>query len=99
MNKVKKKYYENLDLHNVTDTERVWKTVKPVFGSKIKTCNTISLIKKTTVIISQKVLAKTFCEFYVNIVSNLGIDVYIVVKLLHLIKFFEINHQKVQTSP
>ena len=76
MNKAKKEYYGNLDLHNVTDTKMVWKTVKPVFGNKVKICNTISLIKKTTVISSQKALAKTFYEFYVNIVSNLGIDIY-----------------------
>ena len=31
LKKTKKEYYENLDLHNVTDTKRFWKTVKPVF--------------------------------------------------------------------
>ena len=49
LKKAKKEYYKNLDLH-VTDTKRSWKTVKLVFRSKIKTCYTISLIKKSTVI-------------------------------------------------
>ena len=33
-----------------------WKTVKPVFGNKVKICNTITLIEKSTVITSEKVL-------------------------------------------
>ena len=53
------------------------KTVKTVFGNKVnKICNTISLIEKFTVITSEKALAKTFYEFFVNIVPNLGIDAY-----------------------
>ena len=51
--RLKKKYYKNLDLHDVTDTKRFWKTVKPVFRNKVnKICNTISLIEKFTVITS-----------------------------------------------
>ena len=56
-------------LHNVTDTKRFWKTVKPVFGNKVKTCNTSSLIEKSTVITSEKALAETFNEFLVSIVQ------------------------------
>ena len=76
LKKAKKEYYENLDLQNVTDTKRFWKTVKPVFGNKAETCNTVSLIEKSTVIKSEKALAKTFYEFFVNIVPNLDIDAY-----------------------
>ena len=54
LKKAKKEYYKNLDLHNVTDTKKVWKTV---FGNKVKICNTISLIKKSIVISSEKALA------------------------------------------
>ena len=75
LKKVKKEYYENLDLQNVTDTKRFWKTVKPVFGNKVKTCNTISLIEKSAVVTSGKALAKTFNEFF-NIVRKLDIDAY-----------------------
>ena len=74
--KATKKYYENLDLQNVTDTIRFWKTVKPIFGNKLKTCNTISLIEKSIVITSEKVLAKTLNEFFVNLVPNLNINAY-----------------------
>ena len=60
LKKAKKEYYENLDLHNVPDTKRFWKTVKPVFVNKVKKCNTVSLIEKSTVITSEKAVAKTF---------------------------------------
>ena len=76
MKKAKKEYYENLDLHDVTDTKRFWKTVKPLFGKNVKTCNTISPIEKSIVITSEKALAKTFKNIFVNTVPNLGIDAY-----------------------
>ena len=28
-------YYKNLDLQNVTDNRKFWKTIKPVFTDKI----------------------------------------------------------------
>ena len=59
LKKAKKEYYENLDLQNVTDTKRFWKTVKSVFGNKVKTCNTNSLIEKSTVV----TVITTFNEF------------------------------------
>ena len=75
LKKDKKEYYKNLDLH-VTDTKTCRKTEKPVFGDKLKTCNTISLIEKSIFITSEKALANTLNEFFVNIVQNPGIDAY-----------------------
>ena len=76
MKKAKRIVLRELDLNNVTDTNIFWKTVKSVFGNKLKTCNTTTLIKKSTVITSEKVLAKMFDELFVNIVPNLGIGTY-----------------------
>ena len=45
-------------LHSVTDTKKFWKSVKPVFRNKVKTCNTISLIEKSTVLHQKKHLLK-----------------------------------------
>ena len=48
-----------------------------VWCKKVKTCNTIYLIKKSTVITSEKgLLIKIFDEFFVNIIPNLGINAY-----------------------
>ena len=32
--KAKKEYFDNLDLRNVTDNKKFWKTVKPLFTDK-----------------------------------------------------------------
>ena len=68
LQEAKKEYYENLDLHNVTDTIELWKTIKPVFGNKVKVCNTISLIEKSTVITLEKTLAiKPLMSFFLTL--------------------------------
>ena len=74
LKKAQKEYYENLDLQNVTSTQKFWETVKPVYENKAKTCNTNSLIEKS-VITSEKALGKAL-TFFVNIALNLSIDVY-----------------------
>ena len=32
--KVKRSYYENLDLKDITDSKKFWATVKPLFSNK-----------------------------------------------------------------
>ena len=48
--KAKKDYCENIDVSNLTDSNKFWMTVKPIFGSKIKSRNTITLVKGTKII-------------------------------------------------
>ena len=45
--KGKKDYYENIDVSNSTDSNKFWKTVRPIFGSKIKSRNSITLAEGT----------------------------------------------------
>ena len=63
LKKAQKEYYKNLDLQNVTSTQKFWETVKPVYENKVKTCNTNSLIEKS-VIKLENALAKTLSEFF-----------------------------------
>ena len=30
--KAKKDYYENIDISNLTDSKKLWNTMKPIFG-------------------------------------------------------------------
>ena len=53
--------------------KKFWKTVKPIFGSKVKSRNNITLAE-STIVIQEEELAKTFNEFFVSIVKNLGIN-------------------------
>ena len=63
LKKGKEVYYENFDISNLTDSNKVWKTVKPIFGSKIKSKNSITLVKGTKIIQKEEgELAKTFNE-------------------------------------
>ena len=44
------------------------------FGSKTKSKNSITLVEGTKIIQEEGKLAKTFKEFFVSIVKNLGIN-------------------------
>ena len=48
--KERKKYYEMLDLKNVTDNKEFWKTVKPFLSDKVTTFPIISLVEKGEII-------------------------------------------------
>ena len=74
LKKAKKDYYENIDISNLTDSNKIWKTVRPIFGSKIKSQNSITLAEGTKIIQEEGELAKTFNEFFVSIVKNLVIN-------------------------
>ena len=42
LKKAEKDYYENVDISTLTDSNKFWKTVRPIFGSKIKSRNSIT---------------------------------------------------------
>ena len=41
--KSKKDYHENIDIRSLTDSNKFWKTMEAIFGSKVKTKNSITL--------------------------------------------------------
>ena len=71
LKKAKKDYSENIYISNLTDSNKFWKTVRPIFGSKIKSKNSMTLAEGTNIIQEEGELAKTF---NVSIVKNLGIN-------------------------
>ena len=70
--KAEKNYYENLDLKNITDHNKFWTIVKPLFSNKIKSTEYITLEDNVKIISNDKESARIFNEFFVNIVPNLG---------------------------
>ena len=48
--------------------------VKPLFGNKIKGNPNIALVESNDLITNEKSLAKTSNNYFVNVVSNLGIS-------------------------
>ena len=55
--KERKKYYEMLDLKNVTDNNELWKTVKPFLSDKVTTFPKISLVEKGEIISDESKVA------------------------------------------
>ena len=73
LRKTKRKYYEALKLSDVNDNKKFWKTVKPLFGNKIKCKGLLALVEGNNFVTDDKVLAKTFNKFFVNVAATLGI--------------------------
>ena len=71
--KEKKKFYNNLDIKNITDNRLFWKTVKPFFSEKSQHREKITLIEQTNIITNDKLIAESFNKFFSNIVKNLNI--------------------------
>ena len=70
--KVKKEYYRNLNISDITDNKRFWKTIKPNFSNKIKT-KKIILVENEEIISENKINAEIFNEYFTNVVKDLNI--------------------------
>ena len=49
--------------------------VKPLFGNKIKGNPNIALVESNDLITNEKSLAEIFNNYFINVVSNLGINI------------------------
>ena len=56
------------------DNRKFWKTVNPLFSEKSYSKESISLINKDGLIVKIGDLAKTFNNFFSNIVNKIGIE-------------------------
>ena len=74
LRKAKRNHYENLDLKDVDDNKKFWTTVKPLFCSKIKSVESITLDENGKLVRDEKEVANIFNDVFVNIVPNLGIN-------------------------
>ena len=70
--KERKKYYERLDLNNVTDNKKLWKTVKPFLSDKV-TFPQIALVENDEIISDESKVANSFSNFFENALHSLGI--------------------------
>ena len=71
--KERKKYYEMLDLKNVTDNKEFWKTVKPFLSDKVTTFPKIFLVEKGEIISDESKVANSSSNFFKNAIRSLGI--------------------------
>ena len=71
--KERKKYYERLDLNNVTDNKKFWKTVKPFLSDKVTTFPQITLVESDEIISNESKVANSFSNLFENAIHSLGI--------------------------
>ena len=63
-----------MNLNNITDNKKFWKTVKPLFGDKGGTKDKIVLVEGGKIINDDTEVAQTFNDFFDNAVKSLGIS-------------------------
>ena len=69
----KKAFLETLNVNEITDNRKFWKTVKPFFTDKCKTTNNIILTEKNETLNDNKKISNTFNEYFTNITKGLNL--------------------------
>ena len=73
--KERKKYYNNLDLKNITDNKLFWKTIKPFLSDKGSKGSKITLIDDNKNVVSDDHnVSETLNNFFKSAVDSLEID-------------------------
>ena len=73
--KVKREYFENLDIRKLNDNRNFWKVVKPLFSNSIKTNMKITLVENDQIILDDKETVNIFNDYFVNITKGLDIGI------------------------
>ena len=72
--KERKKYYNNLNIKNITENKEFWRTVKPFLSEKTKTSQKIFITKDEKIMSDDQDIAEHFSKFFKNAVNSLGIE-------------------------
>ena len=75
LRKTKKAYYSNLNVKDVVDNKKFWKTIKSFFSDKSNNFENTSLIEKGNLLTDDFEIAETFNKYLQNLVSNLDLRV------------------------
>ena len=68
------KYFGNLNVKDITDNKKFWKTVGSNFSSKKPINENISLWEKNRLITDEKSIAKVFNDYFTSIIKHLHIE-------------------------
>ena len=74
LRKAKFDYYKNIDLGNLTDNHKFWKTVKQLFSDKMQVNSAITLIEDGKMVSEDYEIAEIFNHFFADITESLGIS-------------------------
>ena len=71
--KERKKYYAKLDLKNITDNNKFWRTTKPFLTDKGVNSNKITLIENENILSTDGEVAETLNSFFSDATKSLDI--------------------------
>ena len=67
LGKTKNDYFENININDVNDNKKFWKTTKLFFSDKGLNINKLMLIEDNNLISKKSVLANTMSQYFTNI--------------------------------
>ena len=67
LSRTQKDYFQNLNIRDLSDNRKFWKTVKPYFSKKGLNWNKFPLKEKENLALNKAQLATTINSFFVNI--------------------------------
>ena len=74
LREAKRQYYKNLDLNDLNDNRKFWKTIKPLFSGKIQSSANVTLRENDEIISNDLAVAEIFNDYFLNITSSLEIQ-------------------------
>ena len=69
----KKNFYKNLNISDITDNKKFWRTVRPVLSDKGRSNSKITLIENDMIVSNDKEVAETLNDYFVSITDSLGL--------------------------
>ena len=97
----RRKYYESLDMKNVLDSRKFWKTMGPFLSDKNTVFSQISIEKNNQIISDDFVLSEEFSTFFGDAVRSLNVepDEYYLSDMENLSNPVEIAIKKFENHP
>ena len=71
LRRTKKEYFQNLNVKDLSDNKKFWKTIKPYFSNKGLNSNKMLLKEKGELVSDEKQLASIMNKFFINITKSL----------------------------
>ena len=71
LRKTKTDYFQNLNIRDLSDNRKFWKTIKPYFSNKGLNSNKLLLKEKGNLVSNEKQLATIMNSFFINITKGL----------------------------
>ena len=79
--KVKREYFQKLDINYIKDNKMFWKTIKPLFSNKGSKSTKIILVENDEIVSDDKKTGEIMNEYFVNITKDLDIPEIMLEKL------------------